>query len=195
MQAIARAFWRGLNPLGLSFAIAGLLLLTACQAISLPIYQGANWQFSYPPAWVAVENPGLAAIAFRDPLSPDRNLSLLISPVPETSQLADLGDPITVGYELQTQWLNRPDRSRQVELLTAEQQDTALGTEYLLEYAVQLGQQSRHDLAAIALAQGQLYTFVISLPAAEFERQPQQYRQILRSFQVLSLRNDFSSKG
>ncbi|MGL5881998.1 photosystem II reaction center PsbP [Synechococcus elongatus] len=184
-----------LNRLGLSFAIASFLVLTACQTISLPIYQGANWQFSYPPAWIAVENPGLATIAFRDPLSPDRNLSLLISPVPDTSQLSDLGDPTTVGYELQTQWLNRPDRGRQVELLAAEQQETALGPEYLLEYAVQLEQQSRHDLAAIALARGQLYTFVISLPAAEFERQPQHYRQILRSFQVLSLSTNSSGEG
>ncbi|AZB72420.1 photosystem II reaction center PsbP [Synechococcus elongatus] len=188
MVAIARTRARWLTRIGLGFAIASLLLLTACQTLALPIYQGANWQFAYPPAWVAVEEPGPATIAFRDPLSPDRNLSLLISPVPATSQLTDLGDPPTVGYTLQTQWLNQPDRGRQVELLTAEQQETALGPAYLLEYAVQIGQQARHDLAAIALVQGQLYTFVISLPAREFEQQPQRYREILRSFQVLSSR-------
>lgn len=183
----SRSQW--LNRISTALAIAILFCLTACQTVGLPIYYSENWQFAYPAAWIEVENPGLATIAFRDPLSPDRNLSLLISSVPETSQLADLGDPITVGYELQKQWLNQPDRGRQIELLIAEQQETALGTHYLLEYAVQINQQARHDLAAIALAKGQLYTFVISLPATEFERQAQQYRQILRSFQVLSLRD------
>lgn len=186
LVAIARMTFRWVRRIRLWLAIALILVLTACQTVSVSMYQGVNWQFAYPPAWIQVENPGRATIAFRDPLSPDRNLSLLISSVPATKQLVDLGDPTTVGYILQKEWLNQPDRKRQVELYSAEQQETALGPEYLLEYAVQVDQQDRHDLAAIVLVQRKLYTFVISLPTSEFEQQPQKYRQILRSFQILS---------
>lgn len=182
-RCLSHKFWRW------SGVIVALFLLTACQAVQLSIYQSLDWEFAYPPAWIPVENPGLATVAFRDPLSPDRNLSLIVSSVPKTSRLADLGNPTQVGYILQKDWLNQPDRGRHVELLTAESLDTALGPEYLLEFAVQLGEQSRHDLAAIALGQGQLYTLVLSLPVTEFDRQPHLYRRLIRSFRLLALRD------
>jgi photosystem II oxygen-evolving enhancer protein 2 len=137
----------------LTILLSLALLLTSCTTPSrdfktyYSLTQGDH--FLYPNGWIQVEvqehSPGVDVV-FRDFLERTENVSVIISKIPESETLENLGSPSSVGYRFLKQINNSPNLKVKLELLKAELRETVTGNYYILEYLAQLpsGLQ-RHD--------------------------------------------------
>ena len=57
-------------------------------------------------------------------------------------------------------------------------------TYYLLEYLVQLPEQTRHNLASVVVQRGKLFTFNASTTERRWEKLNNKFRQVVGSFSV-----------
>ncbi|HHP7244366.1 MAG TPA: photosystem II reaction center PsbP [Elainellaceae cyanobacterium] len=146
-------------------------------------YEG--YEFLYPNGWVPVEVPDGPDIVFHDLIEPTENVSVIISDVPEGESLEDLGSPSEVGQRL-AQGSTAASSERQAELVNAESRTSTKNNTsyYLLEYAVQLPNQSRHNLASVAVRRGKLFTFNISTTERRWSKVKEKFRQVVSSFSV-----------
>lgn len=143
-----------------------------------------GYQFLYPVGWVPVQVSDGPDIVFHDLIQETENVSVVISPVPDNKSLEDLGSPSEVGYRLSKNAIAPPDSGREAELVNAEARQLGDVTYYLLEYAVKLPDQLRHNLASVVVRRGQLFTFNISTTEQRWQKLQRKMRAIADSFSV-----------
>ncbi len=143
-----------------------------------------GYEFLYPNGWVPVQVTNGPDIVFRDLVERTENVSVVFSDVPDGKTLQDLGTPGEVGYQLQKNAIAPPDSGRKAELVNAEARESGDKTYYLLEYNVKLPNQERHNLAAVAVSRGKLYTFNASTTEQRWSKMRDVLEQVVKSFSV-----------
>ena len=147
------------------------------------IYQG--FQFSYPTGWVEVSVSDGPDVVFHDIINPTENVSVVVSPVSEDSDLDDLGNPTDVGYKLSKSITAIAGDDRNVELVSAQELEKEDGLSYyILEYIADLPSGTRHNMASAIVRRGQLFTFNASVPEARWEKVKDMLKQSVASFSV-----------
>jgi photosystem II oxygen-evolving enhancer protein 2 len=89
-----------------------------------------------------------------------------------------------VGYRLSKSAIAPADSGRQAELVNAEARQAGDVTYYLLEYAVKLPNQLRHNLASVVVRRGQLFTFSVSTTEQRWQKIQTRLRAMADSFSV-----------
>lgn len=112
------------------------------------------------------------------------NVSVVISPTPDDTSLETLGTPSEVGYKLSKNAIAPPGSGREAELINAESREVGEKTYYLLEYAVKLPNQERHDFASVAISRGKLFTINASATEKRWQKMQDLLEQSIRSFRV-----------
>lgn len=143
-----------------------------------------GYEFLYPNGWVPVKVAGGPDVVFHDLIEETENVSVIISPVPEGETLESLGTPSEVGYRLSKNAIAPPDSGRTAELINATSRTSDNKTYYILEYAVQLPNQARHNLASVIVRRGQLFTFNLSTTEQRWQKVQEQFYQVVNSFSV-----------
>lgn len=143
-----------------------------------------GYQFLYPNGWLPVKVSGGPDVVFHDLIERSENVSVIISPVPKDKTLADLGTPGEVGYKLMKNATAQADSDRKAELVNAEAHEEGAKTYYILEYAVKLPNQDRHNLASVAISRGKLFTFNASTTERRWEKVHNMLQQVVNSFSV-----------
>lgn len=166
----------------LSFSLAGCVSPTS--GLNSYVDSTKGYQFLYPNGWIPVKVSNGPDVVFHDLIEPTENLSLIISPVPEGKTLADLGTPSEVGYKLSKSAIAPPESGREAELVSAEMRESGDKTYYVLEYAVKLPDQERHNLASVAVSRGKLFTFNTSTTEKRWQKVHDRFQLVVNSFSV-----------
>ncbi len=143
-----------------------------------------GYQFLYPNGWMQVSVSSGVDAVFHDIIHQSENVSVVINPVAGQKTLADLGDPGEVGYKLGKSAIAPDGSGRTAELVNAEARTVGDKTYYLLEYAVKIGDQLRHNLASVAISRGKLYTFNASTSEDRWEKVKAILEESVKSFSV-----------
>ncbi|MFB2839203.1 photosystem II reaction center PsbP [Floridanema evergladense] len=143
-----------------------------------------GYQFLYPNGWSPVQVANGPDVVFHDLIEETENVSVVISPVASDKTLPDLGTPGEVGYKLSKSAIAPTGSGREAELVNAEAREGGGKTYYLLEYAVKLPNQERHNLASVVINHGKLYTFNASTTEKRWQKIKNQFQQVVDSFQV-----------
>lgn len=167
--------------------IVGLSLQSCTAATSALVnyvdsYDG--YEFLYPNSWVPVKIADGPDVVLHDLIEETENVSVIISPVPNDQSLQDLGTPSEVGYRLSKNAIAPPDSGREAELINAEARELNGVTYYLLEYAVKLPNQLRHNLASVVVRRGQLFTLNLSTSERRWEKAKNMFYKVAQSFSV-----------
>lgn len=174
--------------------IAAILLvvlsftLTSCvsTATGLKSYvdTGDGYQFLYPNGWLPVAVSNGPDVVFRDLIEQTENVSVVISPVAGDKTLADLGTPSEVGYKLSKSAIAPEGSGRVAELVNAESRESRSKNYYILEYAVKLPNQERHNLASVAVSRGKLFTINVSSTEERWPKLKEAFEKVVKSFSV-----------
>jgi len=143
-----------------------------------------GYQFLYPNGWTALNVSNGPDVVFRDLIQQTENVSVVISPVTSDKTLADLGTPSEVGYRLSKSAIAPPDSGRVAELVNAETRESGAKSYYILEYAVKLPNQLRHNLASVAISRGKLFTINISSTEERWPKAKELFEKVIKSFSV-----------
>jgi photosystem II oxygen-evolving enhancer protein 2 len=144
-----------------------------------------GYQFLYPNGWLEVKVTNGADVVFHDIIQQTEGVSVVVSSVPDSKKtLRDLGTPKDVGYQLGKTAIAPPNSGRKAELISAESREMGDKTYYLLEYAVKIGDQIRHNLASAAISRGKLYTFNAATAEERWPKMEEVLRQVVNSFSV-----------
>jgi photosystem II oxygen-evolving enhancer protein 2 len=167
--------------------ILGLSLQSCASAASALVsyvdsYDG--YEFLYPNSWVAVKVPDGPDVVLHDLIEETENVSVVINPVSDNKSLLDLGTPSEVGYRLSKNAIAPPGSGREAELVNAAAREVDGVTYYLLEYAVKLPNQLRHDLASVTVRRGQLFTLNLSTSDRRWEKAKDAFYRVVESFSV-----------
>ncbi|MEG3897560.1 MULTISPECIES: photosystem II reaction center PsbP [unclassified Microcoleus] len=171
------------------------LTLTGCvsKVTGLKSYvdTGDGYQFLYPNGWLPIAVSNGPDVVFRDLIQQTENVSVVISPVAGDKTLADLGTPTDVGYKLSKSALAKPskriaptDSGREAELVNAEARESRSKNYYILEYAVKLPNQERHNLASVAISRGKLFTLNVSTTEERWPKVKEAFEKVVKSFSV-----------
>jgi len=171
------------------------LTLTSCvsKVTGLKSYvdTGDGYQFLYPNGWLPIAVSNGPDVVFRDLIQQTENVSVVISPVAKDKTLADLGTPTDVGYKLSKSALAKPskriaptDSGREAELVNAEARESRSKSYYILEYAVKLPNQERHNLASVAVSRGKLFTLNVSTTEERWPKVKEAFEKVVKSFSV-----------
>lgn len=164
--------------LGLQSCVSGAAGLTSY----VDSYKG--FEFLYPSGWIPVKVENGPDLVLHDLIEETENVSVIINPVPEGKTLEALGTPSEVGYRLSKKAIAPPDSGRTAELVNAEARQVGEKTYYLLEYAVTLPNQLRHNLASVIVRRGKLYTFNLSTTEKRWEKAKARFQNVVNSFSV-----------
>lgn len=143
-----------------------------------------GYQFLYPTGWLQTQVSSGPDVVFHDLIQETENVSVVINPVSGNKTLRDLGDPGEVGYKLGKNAIAPAGSGREAELISAEARELDGKTYYLLEYAVKLPNQVRHNLASVAVSRGQLFTLNVSTTEQRWSKAKARLEQIVNSFTV-----------
>ena len=147
-----------------------------------------GYEFLYPNGWIPVDLKQPSAgvdLVLRDLIERTENLSVIISDVPADKSLEDLGTPSEVGYRFLNLVNDNPSLEIESAFLRAESRQAKDKTYYLLEYEVDVPDQpKRHNLASVAVSQGQLFTFNLSTPENRWETVRDTFEIAAQSFSV-----------
>jgi photosystem II oxygen-evolving enhancer protein 2 len=143
-----------------------------------------GYQFLYPNGWLPIAVANGPDVVFRDLIQQTENVSMVISPVSGNKTLADLGTPTEVGYTLSKTAIAPPDSGRQAELVNASSREFRAKNYYILEYAVKLPNQERHNLASVAVSRGKLYTLNVSTTEERWPKVKEAFEKVVKSFSV-----------
>lgn len=177
-----------------SLIVIASLTLSSCGAgvtgLQSYINTAKGYEFLYPNGWIEVKIPGSSKgegvdVVFRDLVERTENLSVIVSSVPEGKNLQDLGDPTDVGYRFLKLVNDNPDSERKAEFLRAESREGQDKVYYILEYEVDLPDNStRHNLASVAVSRGKLFTFNLSTPQERWDKVKDSFEVAAKSFTV-----------
>lgn len=166
----------------LSLSLQSCVSATAGLKSYVNSYKG--YEFAYPNGWIEIKVPDGPDVVFHDFVDPSENVSVIIGEVPEGKTLRDLGTPTEVGQRLAQRAISTQDNTRKAELVSAESREDDQNTYYLLEYVVQLPEQTRHNLASVVVRRGKLFTFNVSVTENQWEKLAEKFRLIVNSFSV-----------
>lgn len=145
-------------------------------------YKG--YEFLYPNGWVEVPVKTGPDVVFKDLIESSENVSVVISEVPKDQSLKDVGDPSEVGYKILQKAIAPEGSGREAELVNATAVEKKDKSYYILEYAVKLPNQDRHDLASVAISRGKLFSLNVSTTADRWEKAADKLKQVVASFSV-----------
>ncbi|USR91562.1 photosystem II reaction center PsbP family protein [Phormidium yuhuli AB48] len=181
----------GFKRLAAMLAVVIALTLTGCSnspSSGLTSYTDSydGYRFLYPNEWIEMDASNLAPdVVLHDLIERSENLSVIINPAQAEETLTDLGTPTEVGYELSKRAIAPEGSDRVAELVDAQsRQDEDGKTYYILEYAVTLPDQLRHNIASIAISRGQLFTLNVSTTERRWQEIQDKLRIVARSFFV-----------
>ncbi|HEY9850730.1 MAG TPA: photosystem II reaction center PsbP [Leptolyngbyaceae cyanobacterium] len=164
------------------------LTLTGCVSptAGLKSYVDSNdgYQFLYPNGWIPLNIANGPDVVLHDLIEQSENVSVVISSVPQGKTLSDLGSAGEVGYELSKNAIAPPGSGRKAELVNAEAREAGGKIYYLLEYAIELPTQKRHNIASVTVNRGKLYTFSASTTENRWSKVENQFHRIIDSFSV-----------
>ncbi|NEP09380.1 MAG: photosystem II oxygen evolving complex protein PsbP [Symploca sp. SIO1A3] len=143
-----------------------------------------GYEFLYPSGWLPVKVTDGPDVVLHDIIEITENVSVVISPVPEGSTLAELGTPGEVGYQLQKNAIAPPNSNRQAELVNAEKLESRDKNYYILEYSVKLPNEQRHDIASVGVSRGKLFTFNVSTTEKRWEKMHDLFETVVKSFSL-----------
>ena len=166
----------------LSLSLQGCLSATAGLKSYVDAYDG--YEFAYPNGWIEIKVPNGPDVVLHDFVEPSENVSVIIGDIPEGKTLEDLGTPSEVGQRLAQRTISSNDNTRKAELISATSRERGENTYYLLEYLVQLPEQTRHNLASVVVQRGKLFTFNASTTERRWEKLSDKFRQVVSSFSV-----------
>ncbi len=177
-----------LKRLTVLFLLLSSLTLGGCISAGAGFQTYVNtakgYEFIYPNGWTEVKVSNGPDVVFHDMIEQTENVSVVISPVPEDKDLEALGTPTDVGHKLSKNAIAPPDSGREAELVNAESRQVGDKDYYLLEYAVKLPNQNRHDFASVAISRGKLFTLNVSATEERWQKVHDQLEQTIRSFRV-----------
>lgn len=164
------------------------LTLTGCVSkvtgLKSHVDTGDGYQFLYPNGWLPIEVSNGPDVVFRDLIQQTENVSVVISQVGKDKTLADLGTPTDVGYKLSKSAIAPADSGREAELVNAEARESRAKNYYILEYAVKLPNQERHNLASVAVSRGKLFTLNVSTTEERWPKVKEAFEKVVKSFSV-----------
>lgn len=166
----------------LSLSLQGCVSAAAGLKSYVDAYDG--YEFAYPNGWVEVNVPDGPDVVLHDFVEPSENVSVIIGAVPDGKTLEDLGTPSEVGQRLAQRSITTDDGTRKAELVGATSLERDDNTYYLLEYLVQLPDQTRHNLASVVVRRGKLFTFNASTTENRWQKMGDKFRQVVASFSV-----------
>lgn len=145
-----------------------------------------GYRFLYPNEWIEMDASNLTPdVVLHDLIERSENVSVVINPAEAGQTLADLGTPIEVGYELSKRAIAPEGSDRVAELIDAQsRQDEDGKTYYILEYAVTLPDQLRHNIASISMSRDKLFTLNVSTTERRWQEIQDKLRIVARSFFV-----------
>ncbi|TVQ16042.1 MAG: photosystem II oxygen evolving complex protein PsbP [Leptolyngbya sp. DLM2.Bin15] len=143
-----------------------------------------GYEFFYPNGWVETKVENGPDIVFHDIIQESENVSVVISPIPEGQSLRDLGTPTDVGQRLAQKVITSAGSDRKAELVGAAERDLDGELYYLLEYAVELPTQNRHNLASVVVRRGKLFTLNASTTEDRWDKMRDTFRQVVASFKA-----------
>jgi photosystem II oxygen-evolving enhancer protein 2 len=150
-----------------------------------------GYQFLYPNGWLQVKVSSGADVVFHDLIQTTENVSVVISPISKGRKLTDIGTPAEVGQKLAKNLIAVAKADWTVELVTANARENGTQTYYNLEYVISppptgtgQGAQPRHQVAAVAVSRGKLFTLSLSVPEGRWPRVENQFHQVANSFLV-----------
>jgi photosystem II oxygen-evolving enhancer protein 2 len=167
-----------------SLSLSGCVAVTPTAGLKSFVDSIDGYQFLYPNGWVQVSVSSGADAVFHDIIHQSENVSVVINPVSGQKTLADLGDPGEVGYKLGKSAIAPEGSGRTAELVNAEARQVGDKTYYLLEYAVKIGEQLRHNIASVAISRGKLYTFNASTSEERWGKMKDILEETIQSFSV-----------
>lgn len=181
----------GFKRLVAMLAVVIAVALTGCSnspSSGLTSYTDSydGYRFLYPNEWIEMDASNLAPdVVLHDLIEQSENLTVIMNPVAAGETLEDLGTPTEVGYELSKRAIAPEGSDRVAELVDAQaRQDEDGKTYYILEYAVTLPDQRRHNIASIAISRGQLFTLNVSTTERRWQNIQDKLRIVARSFFV-----------
>ena len=166
-----------------SLTISGCVA-TATAGLQPYVDSYKGFEFLYPNGWMEVKVNNGPDVVFRDLIEQTENVSVIISKIEGDKTLADLGSPSEVGYKLSKNAIAPPDSGRTAELVNAEPLEKGDKTYYLLEYAVKLPSQERHNLASVAISRGKLFTLNLSTTEARWQKNKDKFERVAKTFSV-----------
>lgn len=143
-----------------------------------------GYEFLYPNGWLPVKVSDGPDVVFHDMIERSENVSVVISDVPDGKNLADLGTPGEVGYQLQKNAIAPTNSGRKAELVNAESRQSGDKTYYLLEYSVKLPNEQRHNIASVAVSRGKLFTLNTSTTEKRWTKLKDMFELVAKSFTV-----------
>ncbi|MCT7957502.1 photosystem II reaction center PsbP [Laspinema palackyanum] len=158
--------------------------VSAASGLKSHIDSTDGYEFLYPNGWVPVKVNNGPDVVYHDLIETRENVSVVVSPVKDGKTLTELGTPSEVGYKLSKNAIAPPGSGREAELINAEQREKGSKTYYLLEYAVKLPTQERHNFASVAISRGKLFTLNVSTSEARAEKMKEQFQTVVDSFSV-----------
>ena len=167
----------------ISLTISGCVA-TATAGLQPYVDSYKGFEFLYPNGWTQVKVPNGPDVVFRDLIERTENVSVIISEVAGDKTLADLGSPSEVGYKLSKNAIAPPDSGREAELVNAEPLEKGDKTYYLLEYAVKLPSQERHNVASVAISRGRLFTLNLSTTEQRWQKNQDTFERVAKTFSV-----------
>ncbi|HEY9647843.1 MAG TPA: photosystem II reaction center PsbP, partial [Chroococcidiopsis sp.] len=166
----------------LSLSLQGCIPAAAGFKSFIDSYDG--YEFLYPNGWLEIKVSNGPDVVLHDLIEETENVSVVISPVPDGKTLQQLGSPSEVGYSLSKNAIAPPDSGRVADLISAEAKEVGPNTYYVLEYAVKLPTQERHNLASVVVRHGKLYTLNLSTTEQRWAKKQDSFRQVVSSFSV-----------
>lgn len=145
-------------------------------------YKG--YEFLYPNGWIEVPVKNGPDVVFKDLIESSENVSVVISQIPENQSLKEIGDPSEVGYKILKKAIAPEGSGRKAELVNAIAVEKKDKSYYILEYAVKLANQDRHDIASVAISRGKLFSINVSTTASRWEKTAEKLKQVVASFSV-----------
>lgn len=143
-----------------------------------------GYEFLYPNGWSPVKVENGPDVVLHDLIEETENVSVIVSPVPDGKTLEELGTPSEVGYKLSKNAIAPPNSGREAELISVASRQVGANTHYILEYAVKLPNQERHNLASVAVRRGQLFTLNLSTTEKRWAKLRDRFQIVVNSFNV-----------
>lgn len=166
------------------------LVLVGCSASAagLNAYRSPDGRFAflYPTGWTRVQVSGGPQVVFHDLIHNDETLSLVVAPVTPANDVGSLADAKAVGERLGSTVIAPAGSNRSAELVNARERQVEGHTFYDLEYAVQLPDRQRHELATVVADKGRLYTLSASTNSLRWNKVQGLFEQVIGSLTLTS---------
>ena len=164
-------------------AIALVLTLGACSmggASGLEPFksQDGRYGFLFPTGWTRVAVDNGPEVVYHDLINSDETLSLVISKLENEIDLDDLGGADAVGERL----FGENDSKNPIQLIEAQEREVDNHIFYDLEYAVNLEDKSRHEIATVVVDRGYLYTLAASSSEQRWSKMQDIFKRVVSSF-------------